>query len=134
MVSVIDLSIPCLQQIPSELHILAKKTDNELTTKKGGGPIKIPRRYPTIDLPTGKNLTMANRDELRKLFVLNRWWEESDMDAEDLAQSALDAIDDWLDEEIVVLNRRRDSYQEILVFGRVAQHRFCDAVIGFSLR
>ena len=34
--------------------------------------------------------------------VFNRWWEESDMDAEDLAKAALKAIDDWLDEEIVV--------------------------------
>ena len=33
--------------------------------------------------------------------VFNRWWEESDMDAEDLAKAPLKAIDDWLDEEIV---------------------------------
>ena len=33
--------------------------------------------------------------------VFNRWWEESDMDAEDLTKAALSAIDDWLDEEIV---------------------------------
>ena len=33
--------------------------------------------------------------------VFNRWWEESDMDAEDLSKAALTAIDDWLDEEIV---------------------------------
>ena len=33
--------------------------------------------------------------------VFNRWWEESDMDAEDLAKAALKGIDDWLDEEIV---------------------------------
>lgn len=33
--------------------------------------------------------------------VFNRWWEESDMDAEDLSKSAITAIDDWLDEEIV---------------------------------
>ena len=33
--------------------------------------------------------------------VFNRWWEESDMDAEDLAKAALSAIDDWLDEEII---------------------------------
>jgi len=26
--------------------------------------------------------------------VFNRWWEESDMDAEDLAKAALSAIDD----------------------------------------
>ena len=34
-------------------------------------------------------------------LVFNRWWEESDMDAEDLAKAALSAIDDWLDEKIV---------------------------------
>jgi hypothetical protein len=33
--------------------------------------------------------------------VFNRWWAESDMDAEDLAKASLDAIDEWLDEEIV---------------------------------
>ena len=33
--------------------------------------------------------------------VFNRWWEESDMDAENLAKASLDAIDEWLDEEIV---------------------------------
>ena len=37
--------------------------------------------------------------EIKAAF--NRWWEESDMDAEDLAKAALSAIDDWLDEEIV---------------------------------
>lgn len=33
--------------------------------------------------------------------VFNRWWEESDMDAEDLSKAALTAIDDWLEEPIV---------------------------------
>ena len=32
---------------------------------------------------------------------LNRWWEESNLDAEELAKVALKAIEDWLDEEIV---------------------------------
>ena len=32
---------------------------------------------------------------------LNRWWDESDLDAEDLSQVAFKAINDWLDEEIV---------------------------------
>ena len=32
---------------------------------------------------------------------LNRWWEESDLEAQDLAVVALKAIHDWLDEEIV---------------------------------
>jgi hypothetical protein len=31
----------------------------------------------------------------------NRWWAESDMDAEDLAKAGLKGIDDWLEEEIV---------------------------------
>lgn len=32
---------------------------------------------------------------------LNRWWEESDLDAEDLAKVAVKAIEDWLGEEVV---------------------------------
>ena len=36
-----------------------------------------------------------------KFLVFNRWWAESDMDAEDLSKVALTVIDDWLDEEIV---------------------------------
>ena len=32
---------------------------------------------------------------------LNRWWQESDLDAEELAKVAVKAIEDWLDEEII---------------------------------
>lgn len=32
---------------------------------------------------------------------LNRWWEESNLDAEELAKVALKAIEDCLDEEII---------------------------------
>ena len=32
---------------------------------------------------------------------LNRWWEESNLDAEELTKVALKAIEDWLYEEIV---------------------------------
>ena len=32
---------------------------------------------------------------------LNRWWEESDLYAQDLAGVLLKAVDDWLDEEII---------------------------------
>lgn len=32
---------------------------------------------------------------------LNRWFEESDLDVEELAGSAVKAIEDWLDEEVV---------------------------------
>ena len=32
---------------------------------------------------------------------LNRWFEESDLDSQELAETALEAIDEWLDEEIV---------------------------------
>jgi len=48
-------------------------------------------------LPSGKNFDNGEImliDE--KNLVFNRWWEESDMDAEDLAKAALSAIDDWL--------------------------------------
>ena len=32
---------------------------------------------------------------------LNRWFQESDLTAEDLAKLCLQAIDDWLDDEII---------------------------------
>ena len=32
---------------------------------------------------------------------LNRWFEESDLDVEELAESAIKALEDWLDEEVV---------------------------------
>jgi len=32
---------------------------------------------------------------------LNRWFEESDLDVEELANSAIKAIEDWLDEEVI---------------------------------
>ena len=32
---------------------------------------------------------------------LNRWFEESDLDVEELTESAVKAIEDWLDEEVV---------------------------------
>lgn len=32
---------------------------------------------------------------------LNRWFEESDLDSQELAETALEAIDEWLDEDIV---------------------------------
>jgi len=39
--------------------------------------------------------------------VFNRWWEESDMDAEDLAKAPLKAIDDWRTKRLSALSRRR---------------------------
>jgi len=32
---------------------------------------------------------------------LNRWFEESDLDVEDLAGAAIDSIHEWLDEDTV---------------------------------
>ena len=32
---------------------------------------------------------------------LNRWFEESDLDVEELADSAVKAIEDWLDEGVI---------------------------------
>ena len=32
---------------------------------------------------------------------LNRWFEESDLEVEELAESAIKALEDWLDEEVV---------------------------------
>ena len=50
---------------------------------------------------------MNQYDQAKKQFEsvnrsdLNRWWEESDLEAQDLVGVALKVIDDWLDEEIV---------------------------------
>lgn len=50
---------------------------------------------------------MNQYEEAKKQFEsvirsdLNRWWDESDLDAEDLSQVAFKAINDWQDEEIV---------------------------------
>ena len=35
------------------------------------------------------------------LSSLNRCFEESDLDSQELAETALEAIDEWLDEDIV---------------------------------
>ena len=32
---------------------------------------------------------------------LNRWFEESDLEVEELAESVIQALEDWLDEEVV---------------------------------
>ena len=54
------------------------------------------------DYPVWKNFSKCKIGLIEENFlVFNRWWEESDMDAEDLAKASLDAIDEWLDEEIV---------------------------------
>jgi len=46
-------------------------------------------------LPTGKNFDKYEIGLIDAIFlVFNRWWAESDMDAEDLAKAALSAIDD----------------------------------------
>jgi hypothetical protein len=50
---------------------------------------------------------MTQNEQAKKQFELvvkadlNRWWEESDLEAEDLARVAVRAIEAWLDEEIV---------------------------------
>lgn len=31
----------------------------------------------------------------------NRWFEESDLDSQELAETALEAINEWLDEDII---------------------------------
>ena len=54
--------------------------------------------------------------------VFNRWWEESDMDAEDLAKAALSAIDDWLDEEIVGFEPV-EGWERIITFVNLSENR-----------
>ena len=50
---------------------------------------------------------MNQHDQAKKQFEnvikadLNRWWEESDLDAQDMAGVVLKAVEDWLDEEII---------------------------------
>ena len=59
-----------------------------------------------IGQPSQKNFRIGEIDEVfeknqRTDVELNRWFEESDLDVEDLAGSAVKAIEDWLDEEVV---------------------------------
>ena len=59
-----------------------------------------------IGQPSQKNFRNGEIDEVfeknqRTDVELNRWFEESDLDVEDLAGSAVKAIVDWLDEEVV---------------------------------
>ena len=50
---------------------------------------------------------MTPNEQVKKQFEnelkahLNRWWEESDMAAEDMAKVAVKAIETWLDDEII---------------------------------
>jgi len=39
---------------------------------------------------------------------LNRWFEESDLNVEELANSAIKAIEDWLDEDVVEFTHNQD--------------------------
>ena len=60
---------------------------------------------------TGKNFDNGEKGGIEENFlVFNRWWAESDMDAEDLSKAALTAIDDWLDEEIVGFDPEEGCY------------------------
>ena len=49
----------------------------------------------------------AKRSEAKQQFkvevkaVLNRWFDESDLDVEDLSACAVEAIEEWLDEDII---------------------------------
>ena len=52
--------------------------------------------FETPAMPQGP----AKEFQVEKKAVFNRWWEESDMDAEDLPKAATSVIDDWLDEEL----------------------------------
>ena len=49
----------------------------------------------------------AERSEAKQQFkveikaALNRWFDESDLDVEDLSSCAVEAIEEWLDEDII---------------------------------
>ena len=45
---------------------------------------------------------------------LNRWWAESDLDAEDLSRVAVKAIEDWLDGEIIGFELRRWASNQLI--------------------
>jgi len=53
------------------------------------------------------NHSRVERTEAHKQFEavikadLNRWFEESDLEVEELAESVIQALEDWLDEEVV---------------------------------
>ena len=73
-----------------------------ISRRGGGGLLKSSGDILLSICPQEKISTNAKLGYFEDNFlVFNRWWEESDMDAEDLANAALGAIDDWLDEEIV---------------------------------
>ena len=46
-----------------------------------------------------KEATEQVKVELKAVF--NRWFKESDLDAEQLAQAGVDAIEEWVDEDII---------------------------------
>ena len=52
-------------------------------------------------------LPMDRTEEPKKQFkveikaVLKRWFVESDLDAEDLSNSGVEAIDEWLDDDVI---------------------------------
>ena len=69
---------------------------------RGEGGLCFPTRSTPIPItPSEKFSANAKLGYFENFLVFNRSWEESDMDAEELAKAALKAIDDWLDEEIV---------------------------------
>ena len=84
-----------------------KKTGYNLATRHGGRGSSFPRSLSLRSVsPHKKIFTMA------KLMIflkknewtdvdLNRWFEESDLDVEQLAAAAVRAIEDWLDEDTV---------------------------------
>ena len=84
-----------------------KKTGYNLATRQGGEGVQFSKiAIAQIGQPSQKNFRNGEIDEVfeknqRTDVELNRWFEESDLDVEDLAGSAVKAIEDWLDEEVV---------------------------------
>ena len=59
-----------------------------------------------IGSPSQKNFRNGEIDDFFEkndwiVVQLNRWFEESDLDVEELAESVVKAIEDWLDEDTV---------------------------------
>ena len=72
--------------------------NHQVTSKEYGGSTPIEFTKPS---KMNQNHQAKKQFELVIKADLNRWWEESDLDAQDMAEVMLKAVEDWLDEEII---------------------------------
>ena len=72
----------------------------------GGGGASFPRSLSLRSVSPHKKIFAMSKIRIflknnQIKFDLNRWFEESDLDVEQLAAAAVRAIEDWLDEDTV---------------------------------